>query len=143
MRGEAMLAVALGLAGCAGSTGEVTGDGVGVGDVAASLEVKLQEDSVRLLLHVTNTGERGIAFTFPTSQRHEFVVRDDQGAEVWRWSEGMMFLQAISRATLAPGETWAFEGAWAAGNRAGRYQVVGRVTAEEGDVEQSAAFELP
>jgi Intracellular proteinase inhibitor len=143
MRGQAMLSVALVLAGCAGSTGEVSGDGAVGEDVAATVEVKVQEDSVRLLLHVTNTGDRGIEFRFPTSQRHDFVVRDEGGVEVWRWSEGMMFLQAISRATLAPGETWDFEGAWAPGNRTGRFQVVGRVTAAERDVEQSAAFELP
>lgn len=143
MRGEAILSMALVLGGCAGSTGEVNGDGAAAGEVAASVEVKVQGDSVRLLLHVTNTAGRGLEFTFPTSQRHEFVVREEGGAEVWRWSEGMMFLQAITRATLGPGETWAFEGAWVPGNRTGRYQVVGRVTAEEGGVEQSAAFELP
>lgn len=145
MRAEAMMVTALLVTGCAGSTGEVgeSRDGVLMDDVAATVEVKLQGDSVRLLLHVTNTGDAPLDFTFPSSQRYDFVVRDEAGEEVWRWSEGMMFLQAISHATLAPGETWDFDVVWEPGDRRGRYEVVGRVTATEHDLQQSAAFELP
>ena len=145
MRAEAMVVAGLLVAGCAGSTGEMGDrrDGALMDDVAATMEVKLQGDSVRLLLHVTNTGDAPLEFTFPSSQRYDFVVRDEAGEEVWRWSDGMAFMQAISHATLSPGETWDFDVVWEPGNRTGRYEVVGRVTATEHDLQQSAAFELP
>lgn len=145
MRAGAMMVAAVLVAGCAGSAGEV-GDSRGgalMDDVAATMEVKLQGDSVRLLLHVTNTGEDPLEFTFPSSQRYDFVVRDGSGEEVWRWSDGMAFAQAISHATLEPGETWDFDVVWEPGSRTGHYEVVGRVTATEHDLQQSAAFELP
>lgn len=140
MRAGPILWTVLLVPACAGSP---DGAGGAADDVASSVEVKVGGDRVGLHLHVTNTGARAIEFTFPSSQRYDFVVRDEAGEEVWRWSEGMMFLQAISHATLAPGETWDFEAAWDAGNRTGRFQVVARVTAAERDVRQSAAFELP
>ena len=145
MRAEAMLVAGLVLAGCAGSAGERANgaDEAMTGDVAATVEVKLQGDSVRMHLHVTNRGSTPLAFTFPTSQRYDFAVRDASGETIWRWSDGMAFMQAISRATLAPGETWEFEAAWAPGNRAGVHEVVGRITAQEHGVQQSASFELP
>ena len=143
MRVEAMLVAGLLVSACAGSPGDSGDAGVPMSDVAASMEVKLQGDEVRFLLHVTNTGDRPLEFTFPSSQRFEFVVQDEDGDEVWRWSEGMAFLQAISHATLAPGETWNFDAAWEPGNRTGRYQVVGKVTASGHDVQQTSGFELP
>ena len=144
MRAGAMMVAATLVAGCAGSTGEVgaSRDGALMEGVAATVEVKLQGDSVRMLLHVTNTGEDPLEFTFPSSQRYDFVVRDEAGEAVWRWSDGMAFTQAISRATLSPGETWEFDVVWEPGNRTGWYEVVGRVTATGHDLQQSAAFEL-
>ncbi|HUG40031.1 MAG TPA: BsuPI-related putative proteinase inhibitor [Longimicrobiales bacterium] len=145
MRAVTMLLGSLLVVGCAGSTGEVGGsaDDAMSGDVAATVEVKVQGETARFLLHVTNTGSRALDFTFRSSQRFDFVVRDDAGSEVWRWSDGMMFLQALSEASLAPRETWDFDVTWDPGDRSGRFQVVGWVTASEHDVQQSATFELP
>mgnify|MGYP006198833743 CR=1 FL=1 len=144
MRAEAMLVAGLVLAGCAGSSGERGSGDAGMSDVlSATVEVKLQGETIRLLLHVTNTGEEAVDFTFPSSQRFEFEVRDGTGAEVWRWSEGIMFTQAITEATLGPGETWEFSAEWEPGNRTGRHEVVGRVTATGRDVQQRMTFDLP
>ena len=139
------MVAALLVAGCAGSGGEVgeSRGGALMDDVAATVEVKLQGDSVRLLLHVTNTGEEPLEFTFPSSQRYDFAIRNEAGEEVWRWSDGMMFTQAISEATLKPGETWEFDVVWDPGARTGLYEAVGTVTATGHDVRQSASFELP
>jgi hypothetical protein len=155
MRAESvLLAVLLGV-GCAGQNGEVGANGAGgasgaegadyamVGDVAASVEVKVQPDAVRLLLHVTNVGDRPLEFTFPSSQRYDFVVETMAGERVWQWSSDMMFAQVISEASLEPGETWAFDATWEPGDRTGVFRVIGEVTASERDVRQSTTFELP
>ena len=146
MSASSMLALAVSaflVTGCAASPEDGLGADQSASDVAATVEVKLEGEGVQFLLHVTNTGETPLEFTFPSSQRYDFVVRDQSGEEVWRWSDGMSFLQAISNATLAPGETWDFRVTWEAGNRAGQYEVAAMVTAQEHDVRQSAAFELP
>ncbi len=95
------------------------------------------------MLHVTNTGTRPMEFVFPTSQRFDFEVVTPDGEGVWRWSEGMAFLQVLSRATLQPAESWDMEAVWEPGDRSGRFEAVGRLTARSHGLEQRAAFELP
>lgn len=112
-------------------------------DLAATMEVGVRDSEVRFGLHVTNTSDRPIEFTFPTSQRYEFVVRNEAGEEVWRWSEGMAFLQAVSHATLEPGESWDMQAVWDPSDREGEYTATGRLVAQDRPVEQSAAFRLP
>jgi hypothetical protein len=144
MRFVPLLLVAL-TAGCAGS-GETPepGDGTTVpDDLAASVEVKVAPSTVRLVLHVTNSGADPIEFTFPTSQRFDFEVLTVDGQRVWRWSDDMAFLQAISRATLAPGESWDMEGEWDPGAREGRYVARGRLTARGRELVQQTPFDLP
>lgn len=145
MRIARLLCIPLMVTACAGS-GERSGPGEGgemPEDLAASLEVEVAESSVRLVLHVTNTGTRPMEFVFPTSQRFDFEVVTPDGEGVWRWSEGMAFLQVLSRATLQPAESWDMEAVWEPGDRSGRFEAVGRLTARSHGLEQRAAFELP
>jgi hypothetical protein len=52
-------------------------------------------------LVVRNGTQFPVEFTFPTSQRFDFIVRDARGQEVLRWSDGRVFLQVVGRDTLA------------------------------------------
>jgi hypothetical protein len=63
--------------------------------------------TAQVLLTVRNTTEIPIQFTFPTSQRFDFVVRDALGAEVLRWSDKRAFSQVVGHETLV-GESWRF-----------------------------------
>lgn len=132
----------LGLAACAGAGGPSgNGDMAGEG-VASSMEVQVTTSSVRLVLHVTNTADAPLVLSFPSSQRHDMVIRTAEGEEVWRWSEGMSFLQAISQDTLAVGESWTMEAEWDPGDRSGVYEAEGILTARDVEVRQRAGFEL-
>jgi len=51
-------------------------------------------------LVVRNETEWPVEFTFPTSQRFDFVVRDALGKEVLRWSDGRAFLEVIGQERL-------------------------------------------
>jgi hypothetical protein len=114
-----------------------------MGDLASSLEVGIAADEVRLVFHVTNTSGAPVEFTFPTSQRYDFIVETVEGAPVWRWSEDRMFAQMMTVARLEPGETWTMEAAWPGGDRTGSYVAVARLVAMGGMVEQRTGFELP
>lgn len=140
-RGTALTAAALLVVGCAGS-GERTGMEE---DVVASLEVEVrgEGDRVRFVFHVTNAGDEPLELTFPTSQRHDVIVTTPSGEEVWRWSEGMAFLQAISHATLASGESWDMEAVWEPEGRTGELVATAVLTARDRELRQRASFRLP
>ncbi len=63
--------------------------------------------TARLMLVVRNTSETPVNFTFRTSQRFDFVVRDARGEEVLRWSDRRLFLDVVERETLVNG-SWHF-----------------------------------
>ena len=45
-----------------------------------------------------------MVLSFATGQRGDVVLVDDAGDEVYRWSDGMMFTQAVSELTVPAGE---------------------------------------
>jgi hypothetical protein len=63
--------------------------------------------TAQVMLTLKNTTEIPISFTFPTSQRFDFVVRDALGAEVFRWSDKRMFSQVVGQETLIH-DAWRF-----------------------------------
>jgi len=54
----------------------------------------------RAKLVVRNHTEWPVEFTFPTSQRFDFIVRDALGKEILRWSDGRAFLEVIGQEKL-------------------------------------------
>jgi hypothetical protein len=56
--------------------------------------------TARVRLTVRNDTEWPVKFTFPTSQRFDFIVQDSQGKELLRWSDGRTFLEVIGEETL-------------------------------------------
>ncbi len=111
--------------------------------LVSSLQVETLEDSVRFTYMVTNTSGSPIELTFPTGQSFDFVVLDN-GREVWRWSEDMMFTQAIRSETLRPDETRTYHAVWTpARSVRGNYTVRGFLTAQEHRAEQQAEVQLP
>jgi hypothetical protein len=119
------------------------GEAVPTSDLATSLEVVVRPADVRLVLHVTNTARTPVTFTFPTSQRYDFMVETESGEPVWHWSGDRAFLQVITEARLEPGETWTVQETWDPGSRVGGYVAVARLVAMDRPAEQRAAFRLP
>lgn len=145
MRIHRLLIASLLLVACAGPNGgAAAGDGlVAGGELAASVTVEVGQDSVQFGFHLTNAGSRPLEFTFPSSQRYDFIVEDGSGERVWRWSDAMRFTQALTRVTLQPDESWDMGATWQPGDRSGRFIVTGVLTAAEDRVRQQAAFDLP
>lgn len=79
--------------------------------LVATLSVTPGKASLELTLDVVNEGTEPVELTFRSGRRADFVALDD-GKEVWRWSEGRMFTQALDEATLQPGESVSFDGSW-------------------------------
>ena len=67
---------------------------------------------VPLTLTLRNEGEQARELAFASAQTHDFLVVDDDGLILWKWSQDRAFLQQTSRRSLAAGATWTFAHAW-------------------------------
>ena len=109
--------------------------------IASSLDVKVGE-AVEFTLHVTNSSPKRVELRFPSGQTHDVVVLDTQGREVWRWSTGRMFTQAMQNKVLSASDTLTFTETWHP-EHGGAYTAVASLLSENYPSEQRAAFSLP
>lgn len=57
-------------------------------------------------LLIKNKGEASLQLEFPTSQYYEITVTDQSGNEVYRYSKGRFFLQALQNLKIEPLQTY-------------------------------------
>lgn len=83
------------------------------GNLRLTFAVALRGTSepVQLSLTVENTGARSEVLRFSSGQQYDFMV-SMSGREVWRWSSGRVFIQALTSITLSPGEKKTFTATW-------------------------------
>lgn len=63
-------------------------------------------EKVEFELLIKNTGDYPLSFEFPTSQYVEISVADSSGHEVYRYSKGRFFLQALQTIRIDPHQTF-------------------------------------
>ena len=100
-------------------------------------------DSVTFVLQLTNTGPTAIGLDYRSGQSFDFVVRQGQ-REVWRWSSGQMFSQALRNERLDAGATLRHQATWRypAATR-GTFTAQGMLTATGRNISQETEFTLP
>ena len=57
-------------------------------------------EPIMMTLKIFNYTEEDIVFHFNTSQRYDFIIEDEKGNEIWRWSQDMMFAMVLGEETL-------------------------------------------
>ena len=62
-------------------------------------------EPIIMTLKIFNYTEEDIVFQFNSAQRYDFIIEDEEGNEVWRWSEGRMFAQMLGEKILGPTNT--------------------------------------
>jgi hypothetical protein len=107
-----------------------------------TLRVRVAGDTVTLDFRVANGGGSPVKLTYGTSQRYDFVVVDEAGAEVWRWSAERMFAQAVTEETLAAGAAVEYREVWVAPKR-GRYRAVASLVSLDHGIGLETEFEVP
>lgn len=100
-------------------------------------------DGVRFAFHVTNTTAKTLELNFPSGQTHDFAVLDSTGRELWRWSEGRMFTQALQNRQVDSREVVTFEDRWEAPAVHGRLTAVATLRSSNYPVESRIDFTLP
>lgn len=58
------------------------------------------DESIKMTLKIFNYTEENIVFQFNSAQRYDFILEDEEGSEVWRWSEDMMFAMMLGEESL-------------------------------------------
>ncbi len=135
-------APATGATGAASSAGSARGAASGA-NLSAAVDVAVLGDDVHFTLHVTNNSTRKLELTFPNGRTHDLVVLDAAGGEVWRWSTGQMFTQALRNQRLDPHASLSYVVRWRRPQVHGALTAVGMLTSTNYPVESRAPFALP
>ncbi len=59
-------------------------------------------EPIVMTLKIFNYMEEDIIFHFNNSQRYDFIIEDEKGNEIWRWSQDMMFAMMLGEEILGP-----------------------------------------
>jgi hypothetical protein len=81
------------------------------------------ERKMSFALELTNGEDKLAEVRFANGRTHEFIVLDEQNREVWRWSAGRLFTQALQTKQLQRGEAIRYTANWDTA-APGRYRVV-------------------
>lgn len=106
-----------------------------------SLAVTVDSTAIEFALTVENPDSEAIDLEFRSAKKTDVTVSKD-GDEVWSWSEGRMFTQAIQTETLAPGESFTHEMIWDDPSP-GEYTATASLEATNVSVVKRAEFEVP
>ncbi len=99
--------------------------------------------SLKFALRVVNNTTKMVEIHFPDGQTHDFVVKDSADKEIWRWSEGRMFTQAMRSKTLKGKDETVFEESWEPKGHHGSFTAVAILRSENFPVETTVQFALP
>ncbi len=97
---------------------------------------------VEFNLDVRNNTVKMVELQFKDGQTHDFVVQDAAGKEVWRWSAGRMFTQAMQNALVKGKEVETFSEFWDAKDMHGRFTATAIVMSENHPIQERVDFEL-
>ncbi|MEP6508054.1 MAG: BsuPI-related putative proteinase inhibitor [Gemmatimonadales bacterium] len=97
---------------------------------------------VELNLDVRNNTLKMVELQFASGQTHEFVVQDEAGKEVWRWSTGRMFTQAMQNKLVKSKEVATFSENWDAKDMHGRFSATATLLSGNHPIQEKVEFEL-
>lgn len=98
-------------------------------------------DAVRFEFAVTNAGTEPVELRFSDACKAEFVV-EDEGREVWRYTDGRLFAQMIGSERIAPGETATYGAEWE-DPLTGEYTAVAELRAQDSACEARTDLSVP
>jgi hypothetical protein len=109
----------------------------------SSMDVSVNGEDVHFVMHVMNHTARKVEVTFPSGQTHDIAVVDAAGSEVWRWSSGQMFTQALRNQPLDPQASLSYSMHWHRPRAHGPLTAIATLTSTNYPLESRAVFALP
>ena len=95
------LALGFWLAAYGNTTSEETNMNYGISMTTDKMNYSVGEP-IMMTLKIFNYNEEDIVFNFNTSQRYDFIIEDEEGNEIWRWSQDRMFATVLDEEILGP-----------------------------------------
>lgn len=80
--------------------------------VKADLQVEERGEEIILNYTVENRGDHDLHLIFPSGQEFDYLIYNENGELVYRWSDGKMFIMAIHETILPAGEKIEIREAW-------------------------------
>jgi hypothetical protein len=111
--------------------------------LASTMDVTVTGEDVHFTMRITNNSTKKLELTFPSGQTHDVVVLDAVGGEVWRWSTGQMFTQALRNQPLDPHASLTYSMRWRTPRAHGPLTAVATLTSTNFPLESRAPFSLP
>ncbi len=71
------------------------------GKIVQELTVQDRHGKLRLELKVTNSGDTAYSIPHRDGQSYDFAILDKNNKELYRWSNGMAFTQALTSSSIA------------------------------------------
>jgi hypothetical protein len=100
-------------------------------------------EPIIMTLKIFNCNEEEIIFHFNNSQRYDFIIKDEEGNEIWRWSKDRMFAMMLGEEVLGPTNTEIIYTVEYKGKLgAGYYKVTGIFVAREKPMSGSIIIEM-
>lgn len=109
--------------------------------VVSTVHVDANASDVNFSLAVQNGTSKQVELSFPDGRTHDFVVLDEKGTEVWRWSAKRMFTQAVQNRLLDSRDSVVYNEKWHAPG-AGKYTVVAVLNSKNFPMEKRMDFAL-
>lgn len=100
------------------------------------------DHAVYVTLRVTNVADHSVEVDFPSGLTHDVVILDSLGHQVWRWSDGRMFTQAVRTTLLRANESATYQTRWNPMGRSGAFTAVALLKSNNHPIEQRIHFTL-
>ena len=97
---------------------------------------------VEFALDVRNNTKKMVELRFPSGRTHDFIVKDVNGKEVWRWSKSRMFTQGMQNKLVKSKDTAVFMEAWNPENLHGKFIATAVLASDNHPIEETVEFEL-
>lgn len=110
--------------------------------VVSTIHVDTSANEVHFTLAVQNGTAKQVELSFPDGRTHDFVVLDEGGKEVWRWSEERMFTQGVQNRLLDSRDSVVYNEHWKAPAGGGKYTVVAVLNSKNFPMEKRVDFAL-
>ncbi len=110
------------------SGAEVSHPGIEV-SVTTDRAAYAPNEPIEIRLDVTNRTDTVVVFQFSDGQRYDFLIQDEGGETLWRWSADKSFIQVLGEERLVPGDTLIYRERFDGSLIPGTYSVAGMLVA--------------
>ncbi|OAS83893.1 MULTISPECIES: BsuPI-related putative proteinase inhibitor [Metabacillus] len=95
---------------------------VEIDELELMVDVNVLRNQAEFIITLINNSSETKKLDFSSSQKYEIIVTEQNNQEVYRYSEGKMFAQALESTLIKPAESIKWEEIWE-GIKPGEYEV--------------------